>query len=159
MDNNESPWEIMIGLARESIRQKENTRFYLQQVDEVYCSNVAIFIGNLPMNLSERIYEKIITEKLGKRMLWWNILWVIYLFTNFALPPFAAYKYRRMGPIYYEYGSVIITYDNADIAVKAYYMLREETYDDKPLIVLLLPNIYPDNIKQGTRVCLALSMF
>lgn len=70
MDNNESPWEIMIGLARESIRQKENTRFYLQQVDEVYCSNVAIFIGNLPMNLSERIYEKIITEKLGKRMLW-----------------------------------------------------------------------------------------
>lgn len=64
-----------------------------------------------------------------------------------------------MGPIYYEYGSVIITYDNADIAVKAYYMLREETYDDKPLIVLLLPNIYPDNIKQGTRVCLALSMF
>jgi diacylglycerol kinase (ATP) len=128
MDNNESPWAIIKGLARESIRQKENTRFYLQQVDEVYCSNVAIFVGNLPPNLSQRHYEKILVDLLGK-----------------------PYKYRQIGPIYYEYGSLIVTYDNADIAVKAYYMLRESFYDDKNLLVLLLPNIMADMIPQGVR--------
>lgn len=68
MDNNESPWAIIKGLARESIRQKENTRFYLQQVDEIYCSNVAIFVGNLPPNIPQRHYERILVELLGKRM-------------------------------------------------------------------------------------------
>nr|XP_027205590.1 diacylglycerol kinase theta-like [Dermatophagoides pteronyssinus] len=128
MDNNESPWAIIKGLARESIRQKENTRFYLQQVDEVYCSNVAIFVGNLPANLSQRHYERILVDFLGK-----------------------PYKYRQIGPIYYEYGSMILTYDNADIAVKAYYMLRESIYDDKNLLVLLLPNIMPEMVPKGVR--------
>ena len=64
----------------------------------------------------------------------------------------AAYKYRQIGPIYYEYGSMILTYDNADIAVKAYYMLRESVYDDKSLLVLLLPNIMPHMVPQGVRV-------
>ncbi|CAG2179100.1 unnamed protein product, partial [Oppiella nova] len=67
MDNTESPWAIIKSLARDSIRQKDNTRFYLQQVDEVYCSNVAIFVGNLPPNLSQRQYERILVELLGKR--------------------------------------------------------------------------------------------
>lgn len=63
-----------------------------------------------------------------------------------------AYKYRQIGPIYYEYGSMILTYDNADIAVKAYYMLRESVYDDKNLLVLLLPNIMPEMVPKGIRV-------
>ena len=54
-------------INQESVRQKENTRFYLQQVDEVYCSNVAIFVGNLPPNMSQRQYEKILVDLLGKR--------------------------------------------------------------------------------------------
>ncbi|KAF7494403.1 Diacylglycerol kinase theta [Sarcoptes scabiei] len=128
MDNNESPWAIIRGLARESIRQKENTRFYLQQVDEVYCSNIAIFVGNLPANLSQRHYERILVNFLGK-----------------------PYKYRQIGPIYYEYGSMILTYDNADIAVKAYYMLRDSVHDDKTLLVLLLPNIMPHMVPKGVR--------
>lgn len=52
---------------QESIKQKENTRFYLQTKDEVYCSSVAIFVGNLPPNLSERQYEKILMDLLKKR--------------------------------------------------------------------------------------------
>ena len=47
---------------------------------------------------------------------------------------------------------MIITYDNADIAVKAYYMLRDSMFEDKNLIVLLLPNIMPDLIQKGVRV-------
>ena len=64
----------------------------------------------------------------------------------------AAYKFREIGPIYYEYGSLIITYDNADIAVKAFYMLRDSCYEDKNLLVLVLPNISAANLSIGVRV-------
>lgn len=133
MDNQESPWEIIKNVARESVRQKEMTRFYLQQQDEVYCSSVAIYVGNLPTNLSQKQYESMLMEHLGK-----------------------PYRFKQMNPIYYEYGSCIITYDNADIAVKAFYMLRESVirYGDetRSLVVLLLPNIVPELIPDGVRV-------
>ena len=67
MDNQECPWEIIKNVARDSVRRKENTRFYLQTKDDVYCSNVAIFVGNLPPNLQERQYERILVDLLGKR--------------------------------------------------------------------------------------------
>lgn len=67
MDNQECPWEIVKNVARDSVRRKENTRFYLQTKDDVYCSNVAIFVGNLPPNLQERQYERILVDLLGKR--------------------------------------------------------------------------------------------
>lgn len=133
MDNQECPWEIIKNVARESVRQKENTRFYLQQQDEVYCSSVAIFVGNLPTNLSQKQYESMLMEHLGK-----------------------PYRFKQINPIYYEYGSCIITYDNADIAVKAFYMLRESTIksgdETRNLVVLLLPNIVPEMIPEGVRV-------
>ena len=132
MDNQECPWEIIKNAARESVRQKEMTRFYLQQQDEVYCSSVAIYVGNLPTNLSQKQYESMLMEHLGK-----------------------PYRFKQINPIYYEYGSCIITYDNADIAVKAFYMLREATvrYGDETrnLTVLLLPNIMPEMIPEGVR--------
>lgn len=132
MDNQECPWEIIKSVARESVRQKENTRFYLQQQDEVYCSSVAIFVGNLPTNLSQKQYESMLMEHLGK-----------------------PYRFKQINPIYYEYGSCIITYDNADIAVKAFYMLRESTVkfgdETRNLVVLLLPNIVPEMIPDGVR--------
>ncbi|KAG9510796.1 Diacylglycerol kinase theta [Fragariocoptes setiger] len=132
MDNQECPWEIIKNVARESVRQKENTRFYLKQSDEVYCSNVAIFVGNLPQNLSQKQYESILIEILGK-----------------------PYRFKQMNPIYYEYGSCIITYDNADIAVKAFYRLRESSVyhgdEVRTLCVLLLPNIMPEMIPEDVR--------
>lgn len=67
MDNQECPWEIIKNIARDSVRRKENTRFYLQTKDDVYCSNVAIFVGNLPCNLQEKQYERILVDLLGKR--------------------------------------------------------------------------------------------
>ncbi|KAH9402749.1 hypothetical protein TYRP_015501 [Tyrophagus putrescentiae] len=85
-----------------------------------------IFVGNLPAN--QRHYEKILVDLLGK-----------------------PYKYREIGPIYYEYGSLIIAFDNADIAVKAYYMLRESQHQEKDLLVLLLPNVMPELITKGVR--------
>lgn len=65
---NEKPWEIMKQLGRDSIRQMELMRFYLQLKKDPHGPNLALFVGNLPPNLSERNYENILTELLGKGM-------------------------------------------------------------------------------------------
>lgn len=39
-----------------------------------------------------------------------------------------------MGPIYYEYGCLVITYEDASKAVRALYALREARYEDKHLL-------------------------
>lgn len=56
-------------LGKDSIRQMELMRFYLQLKQDPHGPNLALFVGNLPPNLSERNYENILTEFLGKGML------------------------------------------------------------------------------------------
>jgi diacylglycerol kinase (ATP) len=53
-------------LGKDSIRQMELMRFYLQLKQDPHGPNLALFVGNLPPNLSERNYENILTEFLGK---------------------------------------------------------------------------------------------
>ncbi|XP_050312450.1 diacylglycerol kinase theta isoform X2 [Anthonomus grandis grandis] len=117
---NERPWEIMKNLGRDSIRQMELMRFYLQLKKDPHGPNVALFIGNLPPNLSERTYENILMDILGREN-----------------------KFLKVGPIYYEYGSMVITFKDSDTAVRALYILRESRLEDtkQPLLVMLLPNI------------------
>lgn len=91
---NERPWEIMKQLAKDSIRQMELMRFYLQLKQDPHGPNLALFVGNLPPGLSQRNYEQILTEFLGVEN-----------------------KFSSIGPIYYEYGSLVITYENASKAV------------------------------------------
>jgi diacylglycerol kinase (ATP) len=91
---NERPWEIMKQLAKDSIRQMELMRFYLQLKQDPHGPNVALFVGNLPLGLSQRNYEQILIEILGSEN-----------------------KFSSIGPIYYEYGSLVITYENASKAV------------------------------------------
>lgn len=43
-------------------------------------------------------------------------------------------KFSCIGPIYYEYGSIVIIYEDSDKAVKALYTLRESKYEDKHLL-------------------------
>lgn len=69
-------------------------RFYLQHKQDPHGPNIALFIGNLPQALSQRNYETIITKYITEEN-----------------------KYSSIGPIYYEYGSVIITFENASKAV------------------------------------------
>ncbi|XP_031357921.1 diacylglycerol kinase theta isoform X3 [Photinus pyralis] len=125
---NERPWEIMKQLGRDSIRQMELMRFYLQLKQDPHGPNVALFVGNLPPNLSERNYENILTELLGKEN-----------------------KFSNIGPIYYEYGSMVITYEDSEKAVRAFYILRESRYEDKHLLVMLLPNLEPSMIPHGVQ--------
>ncbi|XP_071051112.1 diacylglycerol kinase theta isoform X2 [Onthophagus taurus] len=125
---NERPWEIMKQLGQESIRQMELMRFYLQLKQDPHGPNLALFVGNLPPNLSERNYECILTEFLGREN-----------------------KFSKIGPIYYEYGSMVITYEDSDKAVRALYALRESKFEDKHLLVMLLPNIEPTMVPTGVQ--------
>ncbi|KAJ8932283.1 hypothetical protein NQ314_014775 [Rhamnusium bicolor] len=45
---NERPWEIMKQLGKDSIRQMELMRFYLQLKQDPHGPNLALFVGNLP---------------------------------------------------------------------------------------------------------------
>lgn len=124
----EKPWEIVKQLGKDSIRQMELMRFYLQLKQDPHGPNLALFVGNLPPNLSQRNYENLLTDFLGKEN-----------------------KFSSIGPIYYEYGSMVITYEDANKAVRALYALRESSYEDKHLLVMLLPNIEPSMVPPGVQ--------
>ncbi|XP_012276766.1 diacylglycerol kinase theta isoform X1 [Orussus abietinus] len=126
LSREEKPWEIVKQLGKDSIRQMELMRFYLQLKQDPHGPNLALFVGNLPPNLSERNYENMLTEFLGKEN-----------------------KFSSIGPIYYEYGSMVIIYEDSNTAVKALYALRESKYEDKHLLVMLLPSIEPSMVPPG----------
>ena len=65
MSWDEHPWEIVKQRGKESIRQMELMRFYMQQKQDPHGPNLALFVGNLPPNLSQRKYENMLTEFLG----------------------------------------------------------------------------------------------
>ncbi|XP_011648138.1 diacylglycerol kinase theta isoform X8 [Pogonomyrmex barbatus] len=124
----ERPWDIVKKLGKDSIRQMELMRFYLQLKQDPHGPNLALFVGNLPQNLSERSYENMLTEFLGKEN-----------------------RFSSIGPIYYEYGSVVIIFEDLDTAVRALYTLRETKYEDKHLLVMILPSIEPSMIPTGVQ--------
>lgn len=49
--------------------------------------------------------------------------------------------FTAIGPIYFEYGSLIITFNTPKAATAAVQKLQNRTYDEKKLIVLCLPNV------------------
>ncbi|XP_011703402.1 PREDICTED: diacylglycerol kinase theta isoform X7 [Wasmannia auropunctata] len=124
----ERPWDTVKRLGKDSIRQMELMRFYLQLKQDPHGPNLALFVGNLPPNLSERSYENMLTEFLGKEN-----------------------RFSSVGPIYYEYGSMVIIYEDLDTAVRALYTLRETKYEDKHLLVMILPSIEPSMIPPGVQ--------
>ncbi|CAD0200232.1 unnamed protein product [Chrysodeixis includens] len=128
LEEEERPWRIVVRLARESVRRMELARFYLQPRRDPHGPTLALFVASLPPGLSERNYENILVEFLG-----------------------ADNKFTSIGPIYYEYGSMVITYEDASKAVRALYALREAKYEDKHLLVMLLPSIEPSMVPAGVK--------
>ncbi|CAG9580086.1 unnamed protein product [Danaus chrysippus] len=128
LEESERPWRIVVRLARESVRRMELARFYLQPRADPHGPTLALFVASLPPGLSERNYENILVEFLG-----------------------AENKFTSIGPIYYEYGSMVITYEDASKAVRALYALREARYEDKHLLVMLLPSIEPSMVPAGVK--------
>ncbi len=83
LEQNELPWQIMKQVGRESIYRMHLMRFYLQLKQDPHGTTVALFVGNLPKNFSERNYETFLTEILGKGeliiiFLIWNHILVIF---------------------------------------------------------------------------------
>lgn len=66
LSRDEKPWEIVKQLGKDSIRQMELMRFYLQLKQDPHGPNLALFVGNLPVSQPERIYENILTDLVGK---------------------------------------------------------------------------------------------
>lgn len=66
LEQNELPWQIMKQVGRESIYRMHVMRFYLQLKQDPHGTSVALFVGNLPKNISERNYETFLKEILGK---------------------------------------------------------------------------------------------
>jgi len=63
------------------------------------------------------------------------------MFTNKLLHCFSENKWERFDVIYYEYGSLVVIYNSSERASRAFNMLQEASFDDKTLLVMLLPNI------------------
>ncbi|XP_076649827.1 diacylglycerol kinase theta isoform X15 [Halictus rubicundus] len=128
LSREEKPWEIVKQLGKDSIRQMELMRFYLQLKEDPHGPNLVLYVGNLPLNLPERIYENILTELVGREN-----------------------KFSSIGAIYYEHGSMIIIYEDANKAVRALYTLKDSKYEDKHLSVMPLPSIEPSMVPSGVQ--------
>ena len=51
---------------QESLRQNRMTRFILQQKEDPHGPSISLYVGNLPTGLSQRQYEKILVDIIGK---------------------------------------------------------------------------------------------
>lgn len=125
LNNNEYPLKQIKQLRRESLCKYNMCRYYLkirEQNEDDFA--ISLFIGNLPIGLSELQYEKLLMEYLDDSLKW-----------------------IKIDCIYYEYGSLIVVYDSLVKANKTFNLLKEVNIDvDKQLIVLILPKIQPNMI-------------
>uniref|UniRef100_A0A1I8IJW5 Diacylglycerol kinase n=1 Tax=Macrostomum lignano TaxID=282301 RepID=A0A1I8IJW5_9PLAT len=129
----EKPLQLLHSVRRESVRQYMLTRFYIQPVIDPRYTGLALYVGNLKTGMSQRVYEKILMEKLGSENKWDSI-----------------------DVIYYEYGAMVLVYKNPRRLQQAYNSLRDQWFDDKPMLVLLLPQLHPEMIPDGTTPVLVL---
>lgn len=50
-------------------------------------------------------------------------------------------KWQTFDVIFYEYGSLVLTYNSREKATRVFKLLQNSSFDDKNLYVMLLPNI------------------
>ncbi|CAH1776092.1 unnamed protein product [Owenia fusiformis] len=129
----ETPWAIVQKQRQESLRQNRMTRFYLQRTEDPHGPSINLFIGNLPEGLSQRQYEKILVDMVGE-----------------------ANKWDAFDVIYYEYGSLVLTYSDLEKATKSFNILKGAEFDKKQLLVMILPNVQPHMIQEGVQPLLVM---
>ncbi|KAA0193762.1 Diacylglycerol kinase, partial [Fasciolopsis buskii] len=126
MSSHELLVALLSQLRHESSRTAQLTRFELRFTEDSPGSHtVSVFVGNLKENLSQRLYECILLEKLGESCRWDTI-----------------------DAIYYESGCLVLTYRSGERAERAYELLKDSMLMDKPLTALLLPRIHPRMLPQ-----------
>jgi len=50
-------------------------------------------------------------------------------------------KWANIDVIYYEYGALVLVFNDSNRATRSFNILQEAMFDGKPLLVLLLPDI------------------
>uniref|UniRef100_A0A1I7SZW6 Diacylglycerol kinase n=2 Tax=Caenorhabditis tropicalis TaxID=1561998 RepID=A0A1I7SZW6_9PELO len=128
----ENVLQLVRNLRKDSLRRYHVVRFYVQEKEDPH--DHAVFVGNLPVSLAQRQYERILLKLLGAKE-----------------KPFTA-----IGPIYFEYGSLIITFNTPKAATAAVQKLQSAIYEEKKLIVLCLPNVQPQMIPKDVEPLLVL---
>ncbi|CAH8457410.1 unnamed protein product [Heterobilharzia americana] len=127
LNKDDRPMALLEQLREESARISQFTRFELRFFeDSPIQSSVSLFVGNLKENLSQRLYERLLLEKLGEK-----------------------YRWDSIDVIYYESGCLVLNYHSSEKAEQAYELLSDSVFMDKPLIALLLPTIHPQNLPEG----------
>ncbi|CAH8469969.1 unnamed protein product [Schistosoma turkestanicum] len=133
MSSGERLWTILERVKRESVRALRLTRFYLQPIEESKGPVVTLFVGNLKKGLSQRLYERILLERLGIENKW-DFIEVIY----------------------YDFGSLVLVYLNAERADEAYHLLKQSTFEDRPILVMILPRLKPNKLPDDIKPLLVL---
>ncbi|THD27831.1 Diacylglycerol kinase [Fasciola hepatica] len=126
-------WSLLDRVKRESVRALRLTRFYVQPVEDSNGPGVALFVGNLKKGLSQRLYERILLERLGVENRW-DFIEVIY----------------------YDFGSLVIVYLNPERADEAYHILKQSTFEDRPILAMILPRLQPADLPNGVQPLLVL---
>lgn len=122
----EKPFLLMQQIRKESLRVGRMTRFYLQLKEDPHGPSIALFVANLPTGLPQRQYEKILLDVIGIENKW-----------------------VAFDVIYYEHGSLVITYSSPEKATYVFHTLQQVKLDEKALFVMLLPNIQPHMLPEG----------
>ncbi|KAH8849095.1 Diacylglycerol kinase theta [Schistosoma japonicum] len=133
MSPGERLWTILERVKRESVRALRLTRFYLQPIEESKGPVVTLFVGNLKKGLSQRLYERILLERLGIENKW-DFIEVIY----------------------YDFGSLVLVYLNAERADEAYHILKQSTFEDRPILAMILPRLKPSKLPDDIKPLLVL---
>ncbi|TGZ75584.1 hypothetical protein CRM22_000288, partial [Opisthorchis felineus] len=133
MPAGERIWALLERVRRESVRACRLTRFYLQPVEDLTGPGVALFVGNLKKGLSQRLYERILLERLGAENRWDSI-----------------------EVIYYDFGSLVLVYSNPERADEAYHILKQSTFEDRPILAMILPRLIAANLPNDVQPLLVL---
>ncbi|KRY54518.1 Diacylglycerol kinase theta, partial [Trichinella britovi] len=119
LDPQEPVMPLLLAQQRNSLKRYLSTRYYLQEKEDPHGSTVSLFVANLPPTLTQKQYEKILLRLLETET-----------------RPFSA-----IGPIYFEYGSLVMTFNSPKVATKVCLKLQDVSYEERKLLVLCLPNI------------------
>ncbi|XP_071481148.1 diacylglycerol kinase theta-like isoform X2 [Diadema antillarum] len=124
MERDECPWTQLLKARKSSLRRMQKTRYYLHKKDKCSCHQGAqMFVGNLPINLSEHKYAHIIRNLLEE--------------ANCKV-------FNAVNSVYEQYGAAIVCFKDPEVAIKAYYVLKDQSYDDRPLTVLFIPELHTE---------------
>ncbi|XP_070533856.1 diacylglycerol kinase theta-like isoform X12 [Ptychodera flava] len=126
MDREECPWPQLVEARRNSLRKMKQTRYYLRKIKERRHDRSEMYVGNLPINLSDHRYKQIFQKTLAD----------VAQFT--------------LGAVYAQNGACVLVFEDVDEAESSYHILKEATVDDKSLIVLFVPEIHPERLDEDS---------